>query len=58
MESTTSSFHRDFSKAMTKGTSSLLIDVLHVTKSGETHTLAEFQGNEWFIMGINGPLKL
>ncbi|KAL2926198.1 Glycine-rich domain-containing protein 2 [Bienertia sinuspersici] len=33
-------------------------EVLHITDSGETHTLAEFHGKEWLIKGSHGSLKL
>ncbi|KAL2939092.1 Glycine-rich domain-containing protein 1 [Bienertia sinuspersici] len=48
---------RDYSKDITS-TPALLKEVLHITDSGETHTLAEFHGKEWLIKGSHGSLKL
>ncbi|KAL2938938.1 Glycine-rich domain-containing protein 2 [Bienertia sinuspersici] len=48
---------RDYSKDTTINPS-LLKEVLHVTDFGDTHTLAEFHGNEWVIKGSHGSLKL
>ncbi|KAL2939085.1 Glycine-rich domain-containing protein 2 [Bienertia sinuspersici] len=49
---------RNYSKDMTKSNPGLLRVVLHITDSGDTHTLAEFHGNEWVIKGTHGSLKL
>ncbi|KAL2939088.1 Glycine-rich domain-containing protein 2 [Bienertia sinuspersici] len=46
-----------YSKDITS-TPALLKEVLHITDSGETHTLAEFHGKEWLIKGSHGSLKL
>ncbi|KAL2904120.1 Glycine-rich domain-containing protein 2 [Bienertia sinuspersici] len=49
---------RDFSKDITRSTHGLLKEVLYITNSSETHTLAELQGNEWVIKGSHGSWKL
>lgn len=49
---------RDLSKDMTRSTPDLLKEVHYVTDSGETRTMAQFQGNKWFIKGIHGSFEL
>ncbi|KNA12464.1 hypothetical protein SOVF_125400 [Spinacia oleracea] len=49
---------RDLSKEMTRSTPELLKEVHYITDSGETHSLAEFQGTEWCIKGTHGSFKL
>uniref|UniRef100_A0A803MNM7 Glycine-rich protein n=1 Tax=Chenopodium quinoa TaxID=63459 RepID=A0A803MNM7_CHEQI len=49
---------RESSKDMTRSTPELLKEVHYITDSGETHTLAKFQGNEWLIKGTHGSFKL
>lgn len=43
---------------MTRSTPELLKEVHYITDSGETHSLAEFQGTEWCIKGTHGSFKL
>ncbi|XP_021747602.1 glycine-rich domain-containing protein 1-like [Chenopodium quinoa] len=49
---------RESSKDMTRSTPGLLKEVHYITGSGETHSLAEFQGNGWLIKGTHGSFKL
>ncbi|KAL2927075.1 Glycine-rich domain-containing protein 1, partial [Bienertia sinuspersici] len=49
---------RDLRNDITRSNPELLKEVLYVTNSGETHTLAEFKRNEWYIKGANCSSKL
>ncbi|KAL2931327.1 Glycine-rich domain-containing protein 1, partial [Bienertia sinuspersici] len=49
---------RDLSNDITRSNPELLKEVRYVTNSGETHTLAEFKRNEWYIKGANCSSKL
>ncbi|KAL2931355.1 Glycine-rich domain-containing protein 1 [Bienertia sinuspersici] len=49
---------RDLSNDMTRSTPELLKEVVYITESGETHTLAGFKGNEWSINGTDCSSKL
>lgn len=43
-------YYRDFNKSKGKSDSMLRQEVIAVTKSGETRTLAEFVGTEWSLI--------
>uniref|UniRef100_A0A5B7BIP7 Glycine-rich domain-containing protein 1 n=1 Tax=Davidia involucrata TaxID=16924 RepID=A0A5B7BIP7_DAVIN len=49
---------RDFKKAKERDNSILRREVIGITQSGETHTLAEFVGTEWSLIDSQWSLQL